>query len=100
MCGVMSTFSISHNGDSGGSTAQGRRRSLIFAGVVGVIVVIGVIAFWLYSSTYESTDDAEVDGHLNGITARIDGDAVWAVKTSGGAKAISGAKKRGIPSES
>jgi membrane fusion protein (multidrug efflux system) len=27
----------------------------------------------LYSRTYESTDDAQVDGHLNGITARIDG---------------------------
>ena len=25
-------------------------------------------------STYESTDDAQVDGHLNGITARIDGE--------------------------
>ena len=58
---------------STGSTAQGRRRSLIFAVVAGSVIVIGALAFWLYSSTYESTDDAQVDGHLNGITARIDG---------------------------
>ncbi len=41
---------------------------------MGVIILIGVVSFWLYSRGYESTDDAQVDGHLNGITARIDGD--------------------------
>ena len=35
---------------------------------------MGAFSFWLYSRTYESTDDAQVDGHLSGITARIDGD--------------------------
>jgi len=60
--------------DSTGSTAQGRRRSLIFAAVLGAVILVGAVSFWLYSATYESTDDAQVDGHLNGITARIDGD--------------------------
>jgi membrane fusion protein (multidrug efflux system) len=57
-----------------GSSAEGRRKTLLFAVIVGCVVLVGALAFWLYSRTYESTDDAQVDGHLNGITARIDGD--------------------------
>src|ERR1035441_7366525 len=60
--------------ESTGSSAQGRRTSLVFAVVVGAVILIGAVAFWLYSNTYETTDDAQVDGHLNGITARIDGE--------------------------
>ena len=60
--------------ESTGSNAQGRRTSLVFAVVVGAVILIGAVAFWLYSNTYETTDDAQVDGHLNGITARIDGE--------------------------
>jgi membrane fusion protein, multidrug efflux system len=56
-----------------GSRGLGRRRTLIFAVIAGSLILIGAIAFFLYSSTYESTDDAQVDGHLNGITSRIDG---------------------------
>jgi membrane fusion protein (multidrug efflux system) len=52
---------------------QGRRKSILFASIIGIVVLVGALGFWLYSSTYESTDDAEVDGHLNGVTARIDG---------------------------
>src|SRR5216684_72088 len=58
---------------SSGSSVEGRRRTQIFAAIVGSLILIGAIAFWLYSSTYESTDDAQVDGHLNGLTSRIDG---------------------------
>lgn len=57
-----------------GSNAEGRRRTLLFALIVGLVILVGAGSFWLYSRTYESTDDAQVDGHLNGITARIDGD--------------------------
>jgi membrane fusion protein, multidrug efflux system len=59
---------------STGSNPEGRRKTLIFAAIAGSLILIGAIAFWLYSSTYESTDDAQVDGHLNGITSRIDGE--------------------------
>jgi membrane fusion protein, multidrug efflux system len=57
-----------------GSNAEGKRRTLLFAAIVGGVIVLGALGFWLYSRSYESTDDAQVDGHLNGITARIDGD--------------------------
>jgi membrane fusion protein (multidrug efflux system) len=57
-----------------GSNAEGRRRTLLFAAIMGAVILVGALGFWLYSRTYESTDDAQVDGHLDGITARIDGD--------------------------
>ena len=57
-----------------GSSPEGRRRTLLFAALVGGVILLGALAFWFYSRTYESTDDAQVDGHLNGITTRIEGD--------------------------
>ena len=56
------------------NNAPGRRRTLIFAAILGLVILVGAIAFVAYSETYESTDDAQVDGHLNGITSRIDGE--------------------------
>ncbi len=50
-----------------------KRRTLIIAGIVGVVVLIIAISFYLYSRTYEDTDDAQVDGHLNPISARVNG---------------------------
>jgi membrane fusion protein, multidrug efflux system len=64
----------SNDPNEAGSNAEGRRRTLLFAAIVGCVILVGVLSFWLYSRRYESTDDAQVDGHLNGITARIDGD--------------------------
>ena len=58
---------------AGDENARGRNRSLLFAAVLGALILIGVVAFWLYARTYESTDDAQVDGHLNGVTSRVDG---------------------------
>lgn len=59
-----------------GSTADGRRKTLLFAAVIGCVILVVALGFWLYSRTYESTDDAQVDGHLNGVTSRIDGDVI------------------------
>jgi membrane fusion protein (multidrug efflux system) len=53
---------------------EGRRRTLLVAAILGGVILVAAVSFWLYSRTYESTDDAQVDGHLIGITARIDGD--------------------------
>ncbi len=55
------------------NNGQNRRRSLVLVGILGVLIVIGAVGFFLYSRTYESTDDAQVDGHLNGLTSRIEG---------------------------
>jgi len=48
-----------------------RRRFIIFAAVV--VIVIGGVLLWRYLSSYESTDDAQVDVHLYPVSARISG---------------------------
>jgi membrane fusion protein (multidrug efflux system) len=43
--------------------------------LVAIVVVVAVSGFfvWRYLNTYESTDDAEVDGHIDAVSARISG---------------------------
>jgi membrane fusion protein (multidrug efflux system) len=41
--------------------------------LVVVVAVAGCIGWFLYSGTFESTDDAELDAHLNPIAARVQG---------------------------
>ena len=49
-----------------------RYRKALFVAALIVLVVAGT-AGWMYLSSYESTDDAQVDGHLHPISARISG---------------------------
>ncbi|MGB0011844.1 MAG: HlyD family secretion protein [Candidatus Sulfotelmatobacter sp.] len=49
-----------------------RRRNLIIVIAVVVAIVAGLL-LWRYLSSYESTDDAEVDVHLYPVSARISG---------------------------
>ncbi|HZZ14760.1 MAG TPA: HlyD family secretion protein [Candidatus Sulfotelmatobacter sp.] len=45
--------------------------------IVGVVVLLLVVFFvYRYVSSYESTDDAQVDGHINSVSARISGHVV------------------------
>jgi membrane fusion protein, multidrug efflux system len=46
------------------------RWILLFVFVLGVA---GTISWWLYSRNYESTDDAQIEGHLDLVSARISG---------------------------
>jgi membrane fusion protein, multidrug efflux system len=42
--------------------------------IIGIIVlVVAVFFLWRYFSSYEDTDDAQIDGHLNSVSARISG---------------------------
>jgi membrane fusion protein (multidrug efflux system) len=45
--------------------------------IIGVVVLL-VIGFFVYRyvTSYEDTDDAEVDGHINSISARISGHVI------------------------
>jgi membrane fusion protein (multidrug efflux system) len=47
--------------------------TLIVLVVILAAAVIGGILFWQYLSSYESTDDAQIDGHINSISSRING---------------------------
>ena len=52
------------------SRGPGFRIALI-AGAI-VLLVAGIL-LWRHFSSYESTDDAQVDGHLNSISSRVSG---------------------------
>jgi membrane fusion protein, multidrug efflux system len=41
--------------------------------IAGLILLVAGFFFWRYLNTYESTDDAQVDGHLMPLSARISG---------------------------
>ncbi|MGA2212704.1 MAG: HlyD family secretion protein, partial [Bryobacteraceae bacterium] len=52
---------------------RGRSRAFIIFFVVLLIAAGTGIYFWLQSRQYESTDDAQVEAHLNSISSRVDG---------------------------
>src|SRR5580658_5553298 len=57
-----------------------RRRSRIIRILVLLVLVAGVayagIRVWKYLNTYETTDDAQIDGHINAISGRITGNVI------------------------
>ena len=65
------------NGVSG--FLRGRPHARRSVGVVGLLVAIGVIGAWWYYAGRETTDDAQVDGHIVPVAARVGG-TVAAVK--------------------
>jgi membrane fusion protein, multidrug efflux system len=55
------------------TSSPGFRIAVVIA--VVVLLVVGIFVF-RYVTSYESTDDAQVDGHVNSISARISGHVV------------------------
>ena len=55
-----------------------RLLSPIPAALVALLLALaaGGLLFWMHSRQFETTDDAQVDGHMNPIAARIDGNVV------------------------
>jgi membrane fusion protein, multidrug efflux system len=45
--------------------------------VAPLIVVTLLLPWWLYARRFESTDDAQVDGHLDVVSARITGTVIY-----------------------
>ncbi|MGB6384949.1 MAG: HlyD family secretion protein [Terriglobales bacterium] len=66
------------------SEARYQRRSALLSNprtkwgliIVGLLILIGVFFLWRYLESYESTDDAQVDGHVNSVSARVSGHVV------------------------
>lgn len=44
--------------------------------VCGIVLLVAGFFFWRYLGSYESTDDAQIDGHLNAISTRVSGHVV------------------------
>jgi membrane fusion protein (multidrug efflux system) len=57
-----------------------RKKSRIVRILVLVVLLAGVayagVRVWNYLNTYESTDDAQIDGHINAISGRITGNVI------------------------
>ena len=51
-----------------------RLRMFAIIGVI-ILVIVGIF-LWRYFTSYESTDDAQIDGHVNSISTRISGHVV------------------------
>ena len=58
---------------AGPSVTRGRRRAFTVFFLVLLVLATGGLFWWLHARQFETTDDAEVDAHLNPISARIDG---------------------------
>src|SRR6202790_2737662 len=41
--------------------------------LIGLLILIGIFFLWRYLASYESTDDAQIDGHVNSGGARVSG---------------------------
>ena len=65
------------HGTSAGSP-RFRRTSKRVALVVLLVLALGALApfAWNYLQSYESTDDAQIDGHIDPLSSRIDGTVV------------------------
>ena len=51
----------------------GRKRAFTIFFLVLAAIGIAALVYWLHSRQFESTDDAQVEAHLNPISSRIDG---------------------------
>jgi membrane fusion protein, multidrug efflux system len=62
----------------GGRKARAGRllRSRRVQVVVALLVMVAALLIWWYFSLWESTDDAQVDGHINPISSRISGNVI------------------------
>lgn len=55
------------------TTARGRRNRWTLAIAVALVAAIAAIGFFWYSSGRESTDDAQIDGHITQVGAKVGG---------------------------
>jgi membrane fusion protein, multidrug efflux system len=53
--------------------SRSKFRRPIFLVLLALVVIVGTVLLWRYFTSYESTDDAQVDVHLYPVSARISG---------------------------
>src|ERR1700752_3456711 len=54
----------------------GNPRAKLALGLGALILIVGGIFAWRYFTSYEATDDAQIDGHINSVSARISGHVI------------------------
>ena len=48
-----------------------------YACIAVALVAVGASAWWLHARHFESTDDAQIDGHINAVSSRISGTVLY-----------------------
>jgi membrane fusion protein, multidrug efflux system len=64
------------NGRNGGSFFEERPRAKLYLVIFGLILAAAIFATWRYFTTRESTDDAQIDGHIIPVSARVGGTVI------------------------
>src|SRR5277367_1816526 len=67
----------SGEGPESSNKVPGRKLSRWILLLVFAIAVAGASLWWLHSENYESTDDAQIEGHLDLVSARISGTVTY-----------------------
>jgi membrane fusion protein (multidrug efflux system) len=60
-----------------GSNAPSRKLSRWILLSLSAIALAGASLWWFHSQNYESTDDAQIEGHLDSVSARISGTVTY-----------------------
>jgi membrane fusion protein (multidrug efflux system) len=55
----------------GNEKANGKKKRILLA--VLAVLILGAVGIWRYESQFATTDDAEIDGYLHPISARVSG---------------------------
>jgi membrane fusion protein (multidrug efflux system) len=62
--------------DKKAAAREKRRQRLRLVGAGGAVVLLAILGYWAYSHQFESTDDAQVDGNISNIGARVGGTVI------------------------
>ena len=54
----------------------GRPRTKWALILAGLVILVAIFFLWRYLASYESTDDAQIDGHVNSVSARVSGHVI------------------------
>jgi membrane fusion protein (multidrug efflux system) len=58
------------------SATKGRGKAFVIFFVILAVLGVAGTFYWMHERQFESTDDAQVDGHLNAISSRVEGSVI------------------------
>ncbi len=70
---AVSRPALAPQGKTTTTNTRGRRRAFAIFFLVLVAIAVAALFYWLHARNFENTDNAQIDAHLNPISARVDG---------------------------